>query len=1293
VVNPSNGHILVADSGVGRVYDFSSATDETPVVWDGSGTPAGSFGEGPVAVAVDNATGDVYVSDATHLVVDKFDPAGNLISSFGDNVNVVTKAPEPNGQLAGLATPAKSFSHSPVGSEPVGIAVDQATHDLYVIDSGTEHEVIDVFDSTGAFIPAKQITAHPLGLYGCSGAYTTGIAVSAKTGHVFVSDSCPEEVFEFDQLGLPVGEPWNGSPAVNPPGTPAERFSGYLSVAVNDSSENVYVSESFTKAVDAFSAAGEFLAPQLAGTPGGQDGAVAVDPGSSDLLVSDNESHAVTVFGGSPVLLPGVTTAPATNVAPRAATLNGAVDPEGVEVTGCRFEYVAAAEYRPLAFNPYKAGDTVPCAETVGSGSGQLAVHADASSLEPGTTYHFRLEASNANGAEFGEDATFSTPPPPTISGESASNLTKETADLSATVNPGGIPVQACTFEYGTEAGVYPRKLECNPPPAQLGSGTTPVTIAQQLTGLEHDHAYHWRITATNAAGTAASPDHTFIYTTTEAGGLPDNRAYEMVTPPAKNAADIGNVFVGLLPGIAADGSRVTLAAVQCFGDAGSCPANRGPAGTGYAFSREPGGWVANALAPPVTQFPASTVVAANPDTGAALISAPTPPHGQDDWYVRQLDGTMTDIGPVTPPELGGEQGPGKRAFATADFSHVIAAEASNGWPFETGLLEWAGSGLSQPEPVGASGGRFCAASLGARAENPSSSSALSADGETVFFRASDGCVEPGSQGRSVTAQYAWLKRSETVRLSASQCGEGAGQNEVQCRAAPPAMAMFEGAAVDGSKAFFTSRQQLTDNASEDSDPRDQQAEETAGGFECTEAVGVNGCNLYEYDFTKPVGQRLVAVSAGDTSGKGPRVQGAVAISDDGSHVYFVARGVLSSTPNSAEATAKAGAPNLYLFERDAAHPAGVTTFIATLSDSSRARGADANLWRNGDEWANVSSDGRFLVFASTAPLTRDDTRPEGGGAQVFRFDAATDALLRVSIGEGGFNDNGNAGVGNAQIAAGGLLVLSVGSSGRRDPTMSDNGQRIFFDSPVGLTPHALNDVVIGEEGSGELGLAQNVFEWEQAGTGSCPADHGAGCVSLISDGRDVSTSNSLECGGELSSVCLVGTDLTGSNVFFMSADQLVPGDTDTQLDVYDARICEPERGNPCVSAAPKPLPPCLGEACHGTPPATPGAPNVPSATFNGSGNTIGCSSSSSAPPSPAGCATTGGGGKPSCSSTSGAPSRSCTKKQNLAKALATCRRRYPHSRKKRAGCEAAARHTYAAKAAAHNSTAARHRR
>jgi hypothetical protein len=199
--------------------------------------------------------------------------------------------------------------------------------------------------------------------------------------------------------------------------------------------------------------------------------------------------------------------------------------------------------------------------------------------------------------------------------------------------------------------------------------------------------------------------------------------------------------------------------------------------------------------------------------------------------------------------------------------------------------------------------------------------------------------------------------------------------------------------------------------------------------------------------------------------------------------------------------------------------------------------------------------------------------------------------------------------------------------------------------------------------------------------------------VSLISDGRDVSTSNSLECGGELSSVCLVGTDLTGSNVFFMSADQLVPGDTDTQLDVYDARICEPERGNPCVSAAPKPLPPCLGEACHGTPPATPGAPNVPSATFNGSGNTIGCSSSSSAPPSPAGCATTGGGGKPSCSSTSGAPSRSCTKKQNLAKALATCRRRYPHSRKKRAGCEAAARHTYAAKAAAHNSTAARHRR
>jgi len=73
--------------------------------------------------------------------------------------------------------------------------------------------------------------------------------------------------------------------------------------------------------------------------------------------------------------------------------------------------------------------------------------------------------------------------------------------------------------------------------------------------------------------------------------------------------------------------------------------------------------------------------------------------------------------------------------------------------------------------------------------------------------------------------------------------------------------------------------------------------------------------------------------------------------------------------------------------------------------------------------------------------------------------------------------------------------------------------------------------------------------------------------------------------------------------VFFTTADRLVPEDTDTQLDIYDARICEPEAGNPCIAPAPPALPPCLGEQCHGIPAATPSLLAPGSASFNGEGS------------------------------------------------------------------------------------------
>jgi hypothetical protein len=447
---------------------------------------------------------------------------------------------------------------------------------------------------------------------------------------------------------------------------------------------------------------------------------------------------------------------------------------------------------------------------------------------------------------------------------------------------------------------------------------------------------------------------------------------------------------------------------------------------------------------------------------------------------------------------------------------------------------------------------------------------------------------------------------------------------------------MFAGASADGSKAFFASTQQLTDGASEDGHTGD---DASAGGSGCSMTVGSNGCNLYEFDLDNPVGHKLIDVSGGDVSGGGPRVQGVMALSPDGTHVYFVAKGVLSTTVSDQGEKAKDGANNLYLFERDSAYPAGRTAFIAALPAS------DYLEWLETGLPANVTPDGRFLVFVSHGRLTGDDTSV-GGAQQVFRYDAAAGALVRISTGEAGFNDNGNRSAPtpcsvttcseDAQIVAPEFLAFV-----RSDSSMSDDGRFVFFSSPVALAPGALDDVQIAAQGEGGVpAYAMNVYEWHE------------GHVYLISDGRDVSVNKgeAAMCLPAISATCLLGSDASGANVFFSTADKLVGQDTDTAVDYYDARICT--TGDPCISSPPAPLAPCREEACHGTPPATPPVPGAPSSTFNGQGNIA---------PAPVAKRPAG--------------SRPLTRAQKLAKALGVCHAK--HNRRKRRACERTAHKRY----------------
>jgi hypothetical protein len=1163
-VDDANGDTYVADSASGVVDVFETASGTQLAGLDGSLTPAGSFGGGRVSVAANNATGDVYVLDATNSVVDVFSSAGAYVCQITGRAT--PSASECNG-VAGSKTPAGHLG------ETRGITVDQATGNVYVVDE--EDEVVDIFGavsggSGGGYAGQISSSSVPRGIL-----EPRDVAVDDFNGSVFVVGGGIDVVYEFNAAGE-YQATWTGA------NTPAGSFGRffYVTVAVDNASGDVYVTDSEHFVTDVFSSTGEYLTQFGPFSNASREAArsTTVDQATGRVYVSD--LTVVDIFGPG-VIIPDVTTGAASGVQPTAATLGGVVNPDGLQLSDCRFEYGTSTAY----------GQSVPCvpaAASIPADSSEHAVSADLTGLTAGVVYHFRLRAVNANGANFGADATFETPPPPAIDSAGTVNLTATSTDLTAQINPQGVDT-TYRFEYGASTA-YGASIPV--PDGLIAAGVGDRTVTQHVSGLQANTTYHWRVVAQNANGITTGVDHTFIYDTS-GGGLPDNRAYEMVTPPQKNGALIGVSLVQEHV-VSEDGSRVIVQSVQCFAGSVSCNANRGRPGDPFMFSRTSGGWVTTAMAPPATQFDASAFLLYSADAGTALFSAPVPPGGEDDLIAGRPDGSFLDVGPESPPSAGVALGAAEveDSAATADLSHVVFKvglwAGSVLWPFDAtkegvSLYQYVGAGNAAPQLVGVSGGAgstdlisTCGTALGGGPGLSSAYNSLSADGGTVYFTAKSNfgfglfevCSGSGANaGVPVPADtlYARIDGSRTVLISGRS---PLGCKSLSCLGSAPGQAEFQGATVDGSRVFFTSRQQLTDNASQGSQ------------------------NLYEYDFSRPAGDNLVAVSAGDTSGGGPQVQGVIAISSDGSHVYFVAKGVLTGAANDQGEVPQAGAENLYVFERDASHSQGRVAFIAVLPPSDEefeVHGTGESGFIGGVGMANVTPDGRFLVFLSHGRLTPDDTSV-GGAAQVFRYDAQTGALARLSVGERGFNDNGNAGAVNASIVPSSVTFDGAGGP-RPDPTMSHDGSFVFFESPVALTPRALNDVPVGTV-NGQPQYAENVYEW-----------HG-GQVYLISDGRDTSIIEPVSGRGLVregsSSVRLVGSDATGANVFFSTADRLVAQDTDTQLDYYDAHVCT--TGSPCVAGSSAPAA-CAGEGCRAAAGGPPSLASPVSASFAGTGN------------------------------------------------------------------------------------------
>lgn len=756
----------------------------------------------------------------------------------------------------------------------------------------------------------------------------------------------------------------------------------------------------------------------------------------------------------------------------------------------------------------------------------------------------------------------------------------------------------------------------------------------------------------TLAAGVQACPDEQ-IRQERDSTALPDCRAYEMVTPPQKNGAEVGAAFLAPTFQIASNGQQVIANSLQCFAGSESCVPERQSMGEPFKFTRTSAGWVTHPLAPPGS-FEADSWWNISADVGTALYSIPSPPEGQDAFYARQPDGTFAAVGPfaeahreATYRELPTQED----VVATADLSHVVYEPQRSLWSFDhTGegivfgtpaLYEYVGAGNALPLMVGVNGGpesheliSRCGTVLG----DPTGGiqrhyGSLSADGRTVYFTAMQGPEIVGCPpvdelyariDGGISDAHAMLISGPTPATCTSEECKGNTSKEKESERARNAN--FEGASTDGSKVFFTDTQQLTDGASEDENP----GSTAVGG--CREEES-GGCNLYESECpngdhcAQPSERRLIDVSEGLGGAPvpgGPRVQGLVAMSADGSHVYFVAKGALTGEEENANhEKAINEEDNLYMYGD------GHLAFVATLSALDEAE------WEVGTQLAlsaNVTPDGQFLVFTSHRALTPDDTRNEGP-VQVFEYDAQTKSLIRISIGENGFNHDGNEGAGDAGIVHAGRPIETASVPVRSDPTMSDDGAFVFFHSPVALTAGALNDVQTSEssELTEEERLAQNIYEYH------------AGHVYLISDGKDTTPQGD----SLVVPVELAGSDASGANVFFATFDPLTQEDTDGERNYYDAHICSEEE--PCPPPKPAPPAPCEGEACHGVPPGQSTGQTPGSESFIGPGNLI---SPAPAPPKP--------------------KTATQIRAEKLAKALKACHAK--HNKHKRATCEKQAR-------------------
>jgi hypothetical protein len=372
------GAVYVGDKGRVEVFESSGTWRENISLAGLSATAS------PTALAVD-AAGDLFVKDGGVAGVHEFEPDGTETSTTFD---------------AG-------------SSDVTALAVDSPGH-LYVGDSSGGFHVLE-FNAAGVELSSFGFDTLSSALAGnicgeLSKDMNCGLAFSNVTGQLYASEA------ESNPFGKAPSTVWVLTPP--PPGplidsesaTPEPRGAGILeAMADPENSETTYHFEYVSEAQ--FEAGGYASATSttaVALPASFDDQAVSADfaggtlaPGvvyHYRLVARDAQGHTTVgadqVFQEIPAAL--IQGPWSTDVAGTSATVGARIDPQGAS-TSYRVEYGTSTAY----------GQSI--SGVVGEGSSFVTIAKHIQELEPATTYHYRIVATNEVGTWQSADHSFTT--------------------------------------------------------------------------------------------------------------------------------------------------------------------------------------------------------------------------------------------------------------------------------------------------------------------------------------------------------------------------------------------------------------------------------------------------------------------------------------------------------------------------------------------------------------------------------------------------------------------------------------------------------------------------------------------------------------------------------------------------------------------------------------------------------------------------------------------------------------------------------------------------------------------